>query len=149
MQGEVTNRAKWTEEETSLFKKYYPIRTSDELAEMFPNYTWKQMKGKASRMGLKKMPEVAIESRIRNGLYKKEDLWTDEEVKILYENYPTKGSKGVQEALPRYRNLNSIRRKAEALGVKKSYNGSHWDMVDMDVHEDSLSVTVRFKKWGR
>jgi len=144
-----SNRARWTEEETALFQKYYPIRTSDELAEIFPNYTWEQMKGKASRMGLKKKPEVAIESRIRNGLYKKEDLWTDEEVKILFENYPDKGSKGVQEALPRHRNINSIRRKAESLGVRKNYNGSFWDMIDMDVHEQSLSVTVKFKKWGR
>lgn len=129
-------RANWSQKETELLKKLYPYKTAKELQEYFPQYTNNQINRKAKALGLKKMPEVAKQSRLQASLEARDDLWTDEEKQIIIKYYPTHGAKGVQEMLPKKRPLDHIKKIAYRLGLKRNKRQQIWELVEGKIVSD-------------
>lgn len=140
-------RANWTSEETELFKKAYPNKTSNEMDKLFPQYTKRQMKTKAVGLGLTKGKEVAAQSR-RENLDNNGDIpWTDREKRILIENFPHRGSGGVYELLEGNRTETVINKVAYRLGVSRRQKSLMWEQMDTKVSEKGTSVTITYKGW--
>lgn len=143
-------RAKWTEEEVELFKRAYPVKTSEQMKELFPQYTWQQMLTKAQGLDIKKGKEVIAESRRQNLSYKnEEEIWSDEDKKILLELYPIKGFKGVFEGLGGRRSMSGIERMVRRLKLKRKQNHLMWEQqgFSMEYNENGLTTKVTYKGW--
>ncbi len=139
-------RAKWTEEETELFIRTYPVKTAKQMQELFPQYTWQQMLTKATVSGIKKGKEVATESRRQN--LNQDDYWKDEEKKIVLEVYPIKGFDGVHEALNGTRTKKSIQNVVRRLGIKRNKKHLTWEQVDLQFERNPNEViTITYKGW--
>lgn len=91
----------WSDEEISILKKYYPIM-GKKCSKFLPNKTEYQIYSTASRTGITKR---SVSSR----------AWTEEELKILYENYK---SNNLYSLLPN-RKPNQITAKMSKLGLKR------------------------------
>lgn len=139
-------RIRWSQEESELLKRVYANKTSNELAEIFPQYTNTQILRRAKRLGLKKKKEVSYKSRLGNSIIARQDLWTDEEKRIIIEHYPTVGAKGVQELLPN-RPVDSIKKIANRMGIKKEApNSMTWKIDEVIYNEDKPnSITIKYK----
>lgn len=139
----------WSDEEVKIMKQFYPIRTKKEMNELLPNKTDEQLYRKAKNLKLKKMKEVATKSRlemsfeVRHG----DDLWSDDEKKIVIEHYPKLGSKGVMDDYLPHRSEDSIKRIAYRLGVKReNQNAKTWIQEEVDiVTEPEISITISYK----
>lgn len=142
-------RAKWTEEETELFKKTYPVKTASQMKELFPNYSWQQMLTKASGLKIKKGKEVVAESRRQNLNGNNEDeIWSDEDKRVLSEVYPTKGFQGVYEALDGRRTISGIKRMVRRLEIKRKQNHLMWERTSVNINkENGLSIEITYKGW--
>jgi hypothetical protein len=139
-------RASWSEEETTLLKRVYSVKTSKELAEFFPQYNNTQILRKAKQLGLKKKPEVAKQSRLQNSIIQRNDLWSDEEKKIVMDNYEKLGAKGVQELLPTERSEEVIKKVAYRLGLSREQKTVMWEQTEIKVKEDKMfSIEVVYK----
>ena len=139
-------RANWVQDEVELLKLHYPNKTAKELEVIFPQYTNTQISRKAKQLKLTKKPEVRKQSRVQASLEAREDLWTDDEKKIIIEYYPTEGAKGVQERLPSFRPEDNIKKIAYRLGIKREQKDKIWELYDVLVNEeDSFSFTFKFK----
>jgi hypothetical protein len=57
-------------------------------------------------------------------------IWSEEELKILKENYPTKSRQELLSLLP-YKRWTSIRHKAGELHLKKEYLGI-WSPIELE-----------------
>jgi len=141
-------RANWTEDETELFKKTYPSKTASQMKELFPQYTWQQMLTKATGLGIVKGEEVAAESRRQNLNHKdQDDIWTDDEKKVLLNVYPTKGIQGVYEALDKKRTLSGIKRMVRRLNVKRNQKHLAWEQSSYSVDKKNHSIEITYKGW--
>src|SRR5690606_32979023 len=116
-----------------------------EMRDILPMYTREQMYRKAKKLGLKKKKEVAYRSRVENSLIQRQDLWTDDEKKIVAEVYPKKGLSGVQELLP-HRSEHSIKRVTDRLGVVRDVTEPTWELTGMEPSDSSFSVKLKFKR---
>lgn len=139
-------RIRWSQEESELLKRVYPNKTSNELTEIFPQYNNTQILRRAKRLGLKKKKEVSYKSRISNSIISRQDLWTDEEKRIIIEHYPTVGAKGVQELLPN-RPIDSIKKIANRMGIKRiEKNSLQWEQVELSISSTPKhSITIKYK----
>lgn len=145
-------RANWTEEETELFKKVYPVKTSAQLEEMFPKYTRQQMLTKATGLGIKKRKEVANESRrnnFRNSEVVSETIWTEQEKKLLLEVYPQKGFEGAREAFKETRTDKAIVRMVRRLKLTRSNNSLIWERQSSSItNENGIpTIEITYKGW--
>ncbi|MCA1027080.1 hypothetical protein LCM23_13340 [Cytobacillus kochii] len=139
-------RANWSLEETELLKKIYHIKTSNELQEFFPQYTNTQILRKAKQLGIKKRPEVAKQSRLSNSIIQRNDLWSDEEKKIVLENYEKMGAKGVKELLNNHRSEEQIKKTAYRLGLRREQTTTIWELTEINVNREKLfTVEVVYK----
>ncbi|MED4885021.1 hypothetical protein [Bacillus smithii] len=129
----------WTKEEEELLIKVYPIKTIEELCEIFPDKTEKQINKKAKNLKLRKNKLFIKEYRIKKSLEARKDLWSDEELKILQKHYPNGGVYEVQKFLP-HKSYDSIRRKANKLGITIDENSSQWDLINHEHLEDNPFV---------
>lgn len=120
----------WTKDEEELLKKVYPIKTIEQLCEIFPNKTDKQINKKAKNLKLKKDKLFIKEIRIKKSLSARSDLWTKEELDILQQYYPIGGVYEVKKMLPQ-KSKDSIRRKANTLGITKNEDSSQWDLLNV------------------
>jgi hypothetical protein len=101
----------FTEEEIQRIKDWYPINGCKMLAK-FLNRTEYSVRSKAKKLGIQ-MPherKVAISRR--------KDKWSDREIQVMYDHYPTEGIYGCIPLLPK-RSKYSIYFKADKLGIKK------------------------------
>ena len=146
-------RAMWTNEEIELLKNVYSFKTANQLREIFPQYTREQVYRKAKQLKLKKDELVAKQSRVENAIIQRQDLWTDDEIRILYEFYPEFGAEGVrlefQKQLNKDRLESAIVTKANHLHLTRSQkNILNWTIEDVKFEtSDSFSVTLTFKGW--
>lgn len=142
-------RAKWTEEETELFKKVYPVKTASQMKDIFPQYTWQQMLTKANGLGVVKGKEVASESRRQNLNEKEtEEFWSDDDKKIVLDVYPVKGFQGVYEALSGKRTISGINRMVRKLRIKRKQNHLMWERTNVSINkENGLAIEVTYKGW--
>lgn len=139
-------RANWSEEEAKLLKKLYPLKTANELAEIFPQYNNTQILRKAKGLGIKKKKEVAYKSRLENSIIQRNDLWSDDEKKIVIEHYETKGASGVKELLNNNRSEEQIKKMAYKLGLNREEKSLMWEQTDIKLQsKTSFSVEVTFK----
>ena len=141
-------RAQWTDEETVLFRRTYPVKTASQMKELFPQYTWQQMLTKASGLGIVKGKEVATESRRQNLNHKDQDeIWSDKEKKILLAVYPIKGLQGVYEALDEKRTISGINRMVRRLKVKRIQKNLVWEQSEFSVNKNNRSIEITYKGW--
>ncbi|MFO1442987.1 hypothetical protein KDN24_07120 [Bacillus sp. Bva_UNVM-123] len=139
-------RANWSNDETELLKKIYSIKTSNQLAEYFPQYSNTQILRKAKQLGLKKKPEVSKQSRLQNSVIQRNDLWTDEEKKIVLQYYGKFGALGVQEKLNNHRSTEQIKKMAYRLGLNRQQKTIMWEQVEINVYnEQNFSIEVVYK----
>jgi hypothetical protein len=141
-------RAQWTDEETALFKRTYPVKTSSQMKELFPQYTWQQMLTKASGLGIVKGKEVATESRRQNLNHKDQDeIWSDKEKKVLLDVYPIRGFQGVYEALDGKRTISGINRMVRRLKVTRIQKNLVWEQSEFSVNKSDRSIEITYKGW--
>lgn len=93
---------KWTEEEDKILCEFYPIEHGA-VAERLPGRSVGSCRARASILGIAQKMDV------------KPDMWSDNEVKILFEFYPSEGGNVVRR-LPG-RTVAACRIKARALGI--------------------------------
>lgn len=143
-------RANWVQEEIDLLIKLYPIKTAKELAEFFPQYNNTQLIRKAKQLKLKKKPEITKKSRVQASLEARNDLWSDDEKRIIIEHYSTEGAKGtqkiIQEKFNYKRPLDDIKKHAYRLGLKRTQKTQMWELIDAKlVNDDFISIEAVFK----
>lgn len=97
------NKNYWSDEEISMLEKFYPTEGKSCWCR-FKNKTEKQVRDKAKRLHIKK------EDNPYN------NVWTEEEINIVRENYSAMGY-GCKKMLPGRSNA-AIARQASLLGVK-------------------------------
>ena len=98
----VYDNGKWSEDEISILRDYYPSGSMSALMEMLPNRSYHAIKNTAAKYNI-----------IRNDC-----TWTEDEDNIILINYPKIGEK-VVELLPN-RTRYAVSRRANILGVKRS-----------------------------
>lgn len=146
-------RAMWTNDEIELLKKVYSLKTANQLREIFPQYTREQVYRKAKHLKLKKDELVAKQSRVENSIIQRQDLWEDEEIKILLEVYPEFGAEGVRlkikEVLGKERGESAIIHQANRRHLTRvQKNVLNWTMEDFDFEVgDSISIKLKYKGW--
>ncbi|WP_137743431.1 hypothetical protein [Robertmurraya siralis] len=139
-------RANWSEEETQLLKRIYSVKTASELSEYFPKYSNTQILRKAKQLGLKKKAEVAKQSRLQNSIIKRNDLWSDDEKKIVLENYEKIGARGVKKLLGDNRTEEQIKKIAYRLGLNREQKSIQWSAEDISQVEDKIfSIEITYK----
>lgn len=139
-------RANWSNEEVDLLKKIYSLKTSKELAEFFPQYSNTQILRKAKQLNLKKKPEVVKKSRLENSIIQRNDLWSDEEKKVVLENYEKLGARGVKEILNNHRSEEQIKKIAYRMGLNREQKTTVWEQTEINLNEDKLfSIEVVYK----
>lgn len=142
------SRIRWSEEETELLKKIYKFKTANELKEIFPQYNNTQILRKAKQLGLKKDALVVKKSRLENSIIQRQDLWSDEELNILYEYYPIGGALGVQERLPKHRELSAIVHQANKRHLVREQKDMIWKAKDVVINDTTnFSFTIKFKRY--
>ena len=146
---------KWTDEETEILKKYYPLEGRN-VYKRLPRRTMRACKHQAMVLNLhhdvswskeedeilksyyptegnaviKRLPSRTL-SAIRNRVndldisYDKTDIYTDEEIEILKKYYPTE-RQSTYKRLPG-RSKDSVIRKAVSLGLTKSKPKAYTD----------------------
>lgn len=136
----------WTDEEVELLKKVYPIKSIEELCTIFPNKTSQQINKKAKNLKLKKDKLFIKEYRLKKSLAARNDLWSEDELKLLQEYYPIGGIYEVKKYLP-HKSKDGIRRKANSLGLSVSKNANQWDLLKITQSEKNPFVwKFTFKK---
>lgn len=139
-------RANWSEEESRLLQKIYPLKTSNELAEIFPQYNNTQILRKAKQLGVKKKKEVSYKSRLENSIIQRNDLWSDNERKLVIEKYETHGARGVKQLLNNTRSEEQIKKMANKLGITRKSTNIIWEQSNVVVSQDRLfSVQITYK----
>lgn len=137
---------RWTKEETEKLKQVYSHSTNKELEEMFPRFTIRQIYMKARYMGLEKLKDVKekdIEHKVSNMIKDRE--WSEEEERLLEENYKILGSTGMKKLLPN-RTREAISSKALKMGL--STTKEHiWMAKDVSISKDDVfSINVTFER---
>lgn len=149
--GMFMSRAMWSFEEEELLKKVYSLKTANQLREIFPQYTREQVYRKAKKLGLKKDELVSKQSRVENSIIQRQDLWEEEEIKILLEYYPKYGEKKVRkiikEELGKNRNESAIIRQANRRNLcREQKNVLTWVVEEVSPNiENGFSVKIKYK----
>lgn len=143
-------RANWVQEDIDKLMKLYPLKTAKELTEFFPQYTNTQLNRKAKTLKIRKKPEVAIRSRLEASLGARNDLWTDDEKRIILNHYPLEGAKGVQQLIHsqfgHLRDLDDIKKHAYRMGLKRTQKTQMWELVDARMTNDEfISIEAVFR----
>jgi len=94
----------WSNEEITILKEKYPTQGTD-IPELFDRHTKIGIQGKANNLNIK----YILQNERKN--------WSDEELAILKEKYPTQGS-NITELL-NHRDKLSIRNKAKRMKIHK------------------------------
>ena len=114
---------KWTEEETIILEAHYLDMPSDQLQELLPDKTWRQIRAKGTDLGL---PRV-VNDRKRGGgrLYQP---WEDEVVRRHY-----RGEINMQEALAELkdRTEDSLRTRLKQMGLQRDFRKKpEWEWIE-------------------
>lgn len=100
---------KYTQEEIEFLKVHYPIGDWDAIFTKIPGATKSAIHSQASKLGIKF--DVRFKKTLSKEDCKTRTKWSEEEIQILLENYPTRPMDEVLNLLPN-RSINSIRLKA-------------------------------------
>ena len=130
-------RYKYTKEDIDFLKKYYPIGQWDMIEKRFPNLTHTCIYRKCHKLGIKSLNIHRKEFDIS----KTRTKWTDEETRILIDNYAKIPISDLEKLLPN-RNVNMIKGKAKQLKLV-SYQADwlHWATEDIEYLNDIWELT--------
>jgi hypothetical protein len=146
---ENSKMVRWSNEETELLKEVYPHSTNEELLKLFPRFDLRRIGYKARNLDLEKLEDVKEkdkEEQLSKMLGDSE--WSDDEVKILLENYEMMGGKGLTKLLPNRTKL-SITSKASKMGLSTEKEAT-WVNTDVKFSsEDVFSIQVTFERIDR
>lgn len=98
---------KWTQEELEKLKMIYPTGSKSEIMTHFPDRHWRRIRLKAKKLGLK----IG---------HRRDDYWTDEEIKFLENNYRAMTDKEISKYIER--DAKAIQYKRVEIGLKKRKN---------------------------
>lgn len=116
-------RRPWKEEEISLLETHFETMPWDQLMDLFPKRTWRQIRRKGRNLGLKR---ERAEVHSANCPY---EPWEDE----IIDRY-RRGEFPIREALRRLgrRTEDSVRSRLKKLGLKRGFDGEDltWEWVD-------------------
>ncbi|MBL4951124.1 hypothetical protein JK635_02565 [Neobacillus sp. YIM B02564] len=146
---ENSKMVRWNDEEIELLKKVYKHSTNDELLQLFPRFDLRRIRYKARTLGLEKSNDIKNkdkEEQVSKMLGDSE--WTDEEVKILIENYELMGGKGLTKLLPNRTRL-SITSKASKMGLTTEREARWVNTGVKFSNEDIFSIQVTFERVDR
>jgi|GEM_PF-1115653 len=140
----IDSNVKWSIDEEELLKKQYSNYTNNEIQQMIPRFTIKQIKNKAHQLGLRKNKLTLIKSHQNSNVNK----WSDEEKSILINHYSNMPTKELMEIHLPNRSIDGIKTVASRLGLSKNNNGKfYWNLTSYKVEEDAeSSVTLTFRK---
>jgi hypothetical protein len=113
---------KWTEEEIEILKEHYLKTSWDELLKILPNRTYNGIMHKANRLGLYRKSYDQTKSL----------RWTDEEIKILKEYYPTASWDELFELLPNH-TKGAITSKAKDYNDLKRLRCGYWNKEEDNI----------------
>lgn len=140
-------RYKYTDEDIEFLREHYPDSHWDMIEQRFPLCTRSGIHSKCNKIGIKSNfnKERVIQPEVKN-------KWTDDEVKILLDNYSYVPMEKMLELLPR-RDVTSITNKATRVGIV-SYNKIHtsWTNEEINYIKDNWELTpdeIMAKKLGR
>ncbi len=111
---------RWSDEEVEVLKKHFETMPRDELADLLLNKTWRQIRAKGLKLGLKRPIDHG------GGGYAYEP-WEDE---ILQQHY--RGELSLSEVLARLdRTEDSVRCRMRHMGLKRRYDVKpQWEWVE-------------------
>lgn len=112
---EVQRPGPWTQDELSEFKKLYGTRRDEDLAAIFGRSV-DSVRENAAELRLAK--DKAFLRKMRGTSATRMPRWSDEEIRILGEMYPTESNLDIAQRLDR--SVKSVVSKAHNLGLKKS-----------------------------
>lgn len=104
----------YSEEELDLIRQWYPVNGTRYLAKHLKR-TPLAIRYQACRLRLK------VDSSRKNVICRRRDEWREEELRVLYEVYPTEGVWGCLPLLPK-RSKDAIWCKVIKLGIKLDRN---------------------------
>ena len=151
-------RHKYTKEDIEFLKMYYPIGDWNKIFERFPNASKQSIFSKMSKLKI----HYNNKSFKNNDNFKnKKQKWTEEEIKIIKENYSLYDIDRVQLLLPN-RSKNAIIIMANKLGVlsfnktnaiwtdeEEQYIKDNWELEPDKIMAIKLNRTPRSVQWRR
>ena len=114
------SRNKWTKEEISILKKYYPDKEPSFVAKKLPNHSLCSIYNKAARLNV-------VYKNVR-----KHNPWTKEEIEILKRYYYDLGPSGIAKMLPNHK-TNSVSEKANQLRLIYKNSGVPWSEEELNI----------------
>lgn len=126
-------KSNWSESEIVLLKEQYPFASWDTLLSLLPGRNQKAIMAKANKLSL---------TRAWRG--EPADLWSDQEIEVLKENYSSATLEELFELLPG-RTKKAIEHKARKLGL--SFKCVPWSAHDENLlKQKCLSGEVTWSK---
>lgn len=123
----------WSDDELEILKKYYFILSFKEIQKYLPNRTIKSIQRKANYLGLYKKENI-----VKHGY---SPLWTEEEIKLLKENYLIYTAKEIKDKFLPRRKVDNIHKKAHAMGLcKQPENGILWTEEEIALLKDKSAT---------
>lgn len=152
-------RYKYTEEDIEFLKIYYPVGNWNKIFDRFPNLSKQAIFSKMSKL---KIPYNKDFQNKNNENYKvKKKKWTEEEIKIIKDNYPFHDISYMQTLLPS-RSINAIILMANKLGVlsfnkinaawtkeEEQYIIDNWELEPDKIMAIKLNRAQRSVQWKR
>ena len=114
------SRNKWTKEEISILKKYYPDKEPSFVAKKLPNHSLCSIYNKAARLNV-------VYKNVR-----KHNPWTKEEIEILKRYYYDLGPSGIAKMLPNHK-TNSVSEKANQLRLIYKNSAVPWSEEELNI----------------
>lgn len=121
----------WTEGEVEVLREHFEATPRDTLMALLPNMTWRQIRSKGEKLGLKRKVRDK-----RPGGGRRYAAWEEE---ILRQHY--RGELNMVEALARLDNRSEegVRNKMRSMGLKRKYDVKpKWEWV-----ENSNLLTIK------
>lgn len=151
-------RYKYTEEDVIFLKKYYPVGNWIKIKERFPQLTDTAIYRKVQKLGIKSKNL----HRDTFDISKTRKKWTENEIKIIFENYENIPMQELLLLLPN-RTINSIKSFAKRYNLisynyknnnvwkddEINYIKNNWELFPDKIIADNLNRTFRAVKAKR
>jgi len=110
----------WTEEDFKRLKEIFINSTKEFLVNRFPKRSWQSIRREATKLGLKRNPEIIKKEMIEGGKSAppRDNFWSNPEYELLKKNYCGNSKEYLIALFPK-RSWQSIRREATKLGLKR------------------------------
>lgn len=154
-------RYKYTDEDIEFLKIYYPVGNWDKIFKRFPNVSKQAIFSKMSKLKIPYNKNFKDKDKDNGSCKVKRQAWTDEEIKIIKDNYSIHDISYVQTLLSS-RSKNAIILMANKLGVpsfnkmnaawtneEEQYIRDNWELEPDKIMAIKLNKTQRSVQWKR